>query len=146
MHTNLSRFFNINGGMYMPTFLLIALAGAVGAALRFSVSLLFDSSSSHAFPFATLLVNLVGCFLLAFFMAFVSKKQLSERVQTAIATGFIGSFTTFATFSAEVVTLFQAKAMLAAFIYIVISGVGGFLLVVAGYVVGQRMHSGGGAP
>lgn len=128
----------------MPVFLLVGLAGALGAVLRYSVSLLLPFSGS-VFPFATLFTNLLGSFVLAWLIAYFSgKRQLSERVEAIIYTGLIGSFTTFSTFSVEMITLFQQSAYFSALMYGIISAVGGFMLALYGFSLGKRSQGEGG--
>ncbi|TQR08444.1 fluoride efflux transporter CrcB [Psychrobacillus soli] len=105
-------------------YLYIGLAGSLGAISRYLVGILFFSNS--LFPFATLLVNLVGCYALTFLTSrFFS---LSSQLKTVIGTGFLGSFTTFSALSVETVELFEQGKMLLAFLYIVVSIVGGIFM------------------
>ena len=82
---------------------LIALmvGGALGAVSRWGLHLLIDSkwAPHHPFPWGILLVNVIGCFLFGWLFAlFEGRAWFSDTVQLAIFTGFLGSFTTFATF------------------------------------------------
>ena len=116
-------------------YLWIGIAGFFGATLRYSIGLfLFDESV--VFPFATLTVNLIGSFLLAWFTtAFVKRFSISNHLKAAIGTGFIGSFTTFSTLSVETVTLIKNEELLLALIYVLISIFGGLMMSRLGYRV-----------
>ncbi|KGR81550.1 fluoride efflux transporter CrcB [Lysinibacillus odysseyi] len=118
-------------------FFAVGIGGAVGALLRFYMSSLI--SYDTGFPAATLLVNIVGCFLLSLLLSGPILKG-KPHVKLALTTGVIGSFTTFSTFSYETVTLIQNGFLKWAFLYICLSIIGGLLSSYAGY----RMVDGGG--
>ncbi|MFJ7508169.1 fluoride efflux transporter FluC [Peribacillus simplex] len=87
----------------------VGFGGAAGAILRYCVIL----TAGHTFfPFGTLLINIVGSFLLGMINGyFVSKKK--SLVFLALGSGFCGGFTTMSTFSQEVVNLLQTSLPLA---------------------------------
>lgn len=67
---------------------------------RYCISLLFGDTDGY--PFATLTVNLIGCFLLPFLLNHPNVKQkLAPELLTALTVGLIGSFTTFSTLAVE---------------------------------------------
>ncbi|SFG47287.1 fluoride efflux transporter CrcB [Sporolactobacillus nakayamae] len=112
-------------------YVFLVIFGILGAISRYSISLVIHDT---AFPLATLLINVFGCFLLAFITQFLSRiPKLSSRFVTAIGTGFVGSFTTFSTFTLESMHLIQTGQLFAAFLYLLISGFGGFMACVLGY-------------
>jgi fluoride exporter len=114
-------------------YLWIGFAGFLGAILRYSIGL-FLFHESAVFPFATLSVNLIGSFLLAWFTtAIVKRFSIPDQLKAAIGTGFIGSFTTFSTLSVETVTLIQNQDLFLAFVYVFISIVGGLMMSRLGY-------------
>jgi CrcB protein len=84
---------------------LVALFGALGALGRLGCSKLLPSAAG-GIPWATLLVNGLGSLLLGLLTGWcLSTDALDERWRIALATGFLGSFTTFSTFSVETVQL-----------------------------------------
>ncbi|WP_144511034.1 fluoride efflux transporter CrcB [Bacillus sp. FJAT-22090] len=105
-------------------YLYIGIAGALGAISRYFIGHLLFSHT--LFPFATLLVNLVGCYALAYLTSRVF--HFSNQLKTAVGTGFIGSFTTFSALSVETVELFEQGYVLLALIYLVISIGGGIIM------------------
>ena len=108
-------------------YLLIGIAGSLGATLRYSLSLLLFRET--VFPFSTLCINLIGCFLLTYLTAgLFSKTNISANMKTAIGTGFIGSFTTFSAFSVETITLFINEEYILGTTYIIVSLFGGLLM------------------
>jgi len=120
--------------------ILIGIGGAIGAALRYSVSLLFLTNVTAGFPFATVGVNLAGCFLLGMLSSgFELKLIKNPDYLSAFKTGLIGSFTTFSTFSVEVIQLLQHHSYLFAILYIFISAIFGLLFVVLGMKIGKSL-------
>lgn len=92
----------------------VALGGAVGASVRWWVrqAVTFDS-----FPWHTLLVNVIGCALLAF----VISRELPLGVNRLLAVGFCGGLTTFSTFAVEVVELLDDGRPAMALTYVALS-------------------------
>ncbi|KSU58317.1 chromosome condensation protein CrcB [[Bacillus] enclensis] len=119
----------------MIPYLLVGLAGSLGAMLRYWVGYAFFDDSG-LFPYATLTVNLTGSFVLAFFTTGLVKKfSLPGHVKTAIGTGFVGSFTTFSTLSVETVTLFENGHILLGAVYVIVSILGGLAMSRIGFRV-----------
>ncbi|MBW3615109.1 MAG: CrcB family protein, partial [Actinobacteria bacterium] len=85
----------------MPT-LLVAVAGAVGAVVRYRIGL---AVGVRAFPWATLGINVSGCFLLATVLAGPGQAKWGAAATTAVAVGLLGGYTTFSTFGYETFTL-----------------------------------------
>lgn len=104
----------------MP-YLLVGVGGMLGATLRYAVSLIIVS------PFATLLVNLIGAFVLAVILT-RTKRSLF------FGTGVLGSFTTFSTFSYELTQL----PLIWATSYVVVTLIGGVLCSALGSQLGAR--------
>ena len=118
-------------------YFLIGIAGALGAILRYLIGLTLFTNS--IFPFATLSINLIGSFLLAWLTTNLFKRfSLSPSVKTAIGTGFVGSFTTFSTLSVETVELFKNGRILIGILYIFASIVGGILMSRLGFKVSME--------
>lgn len=87
----------------------VGFGGAAGAILRYCVILIAGHSF---FPFGTLLINIVGSFLLGMINGYFAAKKKS-LVFLALGSGFCGGFTTMSTFSQEVVNLLQTSLALA---------------------------------
>jgi CrcB protein len=81
--------------------LAIGLAGSLGALARFFVGTQIQNRATSAFgmtfPLGTMIVNLSGCFILGFFLTAVEERTISMHVKLAVATGFVGAYTTFST-------------------------------------------------
>jgi CrcB protein len=103
--------------------LLVALGGALGSVLRYWLAELFYAYGSRAFPFGILTVNIIGCFFIGFFSIWLVSKFGSTHLmwRAAIMVGVLGGFTTFSSFSLDVVGFFQQGLVLKAFGYITVS-------------------------
>src|SRR5579875_2829003 len=89
-------------------FFIIGLGGAIGSFLRYCTGLLFAKSHLSAFPYATLTVNITGCFIIGLLFSSSEKYQwLSVNWRLFLITGFCGGFTTFSTFAYENIKLLQ---------------------------------------
>ncbi|EAA0092298.1 fluoride efflux transporter CrcB [Listeria innocua] len=108
-------------------FLYVGIFGALGGMCRYAMNLWLGGGD---FPSATLAVNLIGCFLLAFIMPFLAEKsRISLVLLNGIGTGFIGAFTTFSAFSVDTIELLQQGEVVLAISYILVSLIGGLVMV-----------------
>ncbi|MFD2445644.1 fluoride efflux transporter CrcB [Bacillus sp. CGMCC 1.16607] len=119
-------------------YVYVGLGGAIGSFLRFFVS---HISLPHwnQFPLGTLIVNLLGSFILGWFAArMMPLHTISKELKTAFSTGVIGSFTTFSTLSVESVQLFEESHFGILFVYLFLSIFVGMLITAFGYFLGIR--------
>ncbi|MCK4502846.1 MAG: fluoride efflux transporter CrcB [Desulfuromonadales bacterium] len=92
----------------MMQLLYIGLFGAFGCVSRYLMSGWVYTAAGNALPYGTLVVNLVGSFLLGVIMeASQHSTLLSPELRIGITVGFMGGFTTFSTFSLETVRLLE---------------------------------------
>lgn len=107
------------------------LGGFIGALARYSIGEWIHTS--NGFPLGTLLINLLGCFFLGWFLTFITiRKKIRSEYTLFIGTGLIGSFTTFSTFSFETIRLLQNGFLLNGALYILTSILFGLLLAYLG--------------
>ena len=119
-------------------YIIVGIAGILGALSRYYLGLTIHESWHHSYPLATLLINLIGCFLLAWLTTYVARLNiLPSEVITGIGTGFIGSFTTFSTFSVETMQLINHSEWSMAFLYVSCSILGGLIMSGFGYTLGD---------
>jgi CrcB protein len=86
----------------------IAMGGAAGACLRFFLSQMAIQLFGKGFPFGTLLVNVLGSFILGLLYSLIEQGQLQTIPwRSLVGVGFLGALTTFSTFSVETVMLLQ---------------------------------------
>jgi CrcB protein len=103
----------------------ICLAGATGTAARYLVGLWATRRFGPAFPYGTLIVNLVGCFLIGFVMNVAAAKAWPETTRLAVTVGFLGGFTTYSSFNYETTSLAGSGAVGVASLYLLVTLVGG---------------------
>ena len=89
----------------MPPVVFVALGGACGALARYGAGRLVASIVEHPFPLGTWTVNLVGCFLIGMTVPLFGQLSGAERARFFLVVGFLGSFTTFSTFSLDTMAL-----------------------------------------
>lgn len=118
------------------TTVLVAAAGAIGALLRWRVGV---AVGVRSFPWATLAVNVVGCFALAVVLAGPATSRWSPTTSTAVAVGLLGSFTTFSTFGYETFTLLRTDEPGRAVAYVALSLAGGLAATALGWTVGRAL-------
>ena len=117
----------------IKNFLIVGLGGAAGSMLRYAVQKVFTIQSAAAFPTGTLLVNIVGCFLIGILWSLVSRSlSWNEEMKLLLMTGFCGGFTTFSAFTLEGVGLLKESKTSLFIIYITASVVGGLLATLIG--------------
>lgn len=107
--------------------LLVMTGGFFGAICRYAAGA--GMPAAHGFPLGTLFVNLVGCFVLGWFLTYAARsRKIKPESILFIGTGVIGSFTTFSTFSVETIHLFEEGRAFLALLYILISTAAGLVL------------------
>ncbi|HMO34313.1 MAG TPA: fluoride efflux transporter CrcB [Lacibacter sp.] len=112
-------------------FLWVGLGGALGSMARFGVSQVLRSSH---FPWATFLVNMIGCLLIGGILAFSLRHAAFEQNwRIFLATGVCGGFTTFSAFSLESMALLQQQKIALFLLYVVGSVLLGLLATWLGY-------------
>jgi CrcB protein len=119
----------------MVKYLFIALGGALGAVLRFFVSTLLYTASNGNFPWGTLAVNMLGSFVLAFFVGVTGGEHSSWYFFLAV--GLLGAFTTFSTFSLETYMLLKLSSYWLAALNMLLNMGLGLALALGGYYLGN---------
>ncbi len=124
----------------MRTFLLIGLGGALGAWARWAVSGAIAARWGTAFPLGTFLVNASGSFAIGFFLTLVAARASGGAdARALVATGFLGAYTTFSTFSFETVALLRAGEILTALGYVAASLLLGLAATAAGILLARAL-------
>lgn len=127
----------------MTRFLWIGLAGAVGTWCRYVIGLGAAKALGTSFPFGTLIVNVVGCFLMGAAMhVALSLPSISQTVRYALTTGFIGGLTTYSAFNYETTTLWRDRGATPALLNLGVTLVGCFVAGSLGLVVARRFAGG----
>jgi CrcB protein len=94
----------------MERFFWICLAGAAGTGARYLIALWAAQRFGSAFPYGTLIVNLVGCFIIAAVMHAALTLSWPATLRSAITIGFIGGLTTYSSFNYETTRLLEEGA------------------------------------
>ena len=119
----------------MKEFLLVCIGSFFGGGARFLVSKALQSCVILSLPWGTMVVNVVGCFLIGLLSGWALNEQISPVAKLVLVTGFCGGFTTFSTFMNENLLLSRDGAFLAAVLYTLGSLALGLLSVVVGYQI-----------
>ena len=116
----------------------VAVGGSFGAVSRLLVGRLL---AGGMFPWATVIINLAGCFALGLLLGVTHEGVPSHRaLRVALGTGFLGAFTTFSTFSVEAVAMAEKERWLAAALYVGGQVVVGLALAAAGIIAGRALR------
>ena len=118
----------------LKSILIVGLGSFFGGGLRYYISTVMKNACGQGFPWGTLAVNVVGCFVFGVsFALFAKNGSLNNNLCLLLTTGVCGGFTTFSTFAHESVQMLQ-NGNIAAFVgYVAASLVAGFLFAVFGY-------------
>jgi len=123
---------------------VVALGGALGAVARYLASGWIQDLSGGLFPWGTAAVNVTGSFLLGFSMSWLQASVASVEVRQLVTIGFLGSFTTFSTFSFEALAMIRDGSWARAGGYTVGSVLLGLAAVAAGSAAAGAMLHGRG--
>src|SRR5690606_29783141 len=108
----------------------------IGSSFRYLTSFLTQKYVQSLFPWATFLVNVVGCLLIGILIGFFTKQHIeSSNLKLLFITGFCGGFTTFSAFALENIKLFQSGNSLLALLYITLSVLLGIFAVWTGIII-----------
>lgn len=114
----------------IKTIFLVALGGGIGSALRYITSITVEKYYVSVFPLATLITNVLGCFLIGIAITQLDKFDfMNSNFKWFFITGFCGGYTTFSAFGLENINLLQNNHSGLAFLYISLSITTGLLAV-----------------
>ena len=92
----------------LKDFLAISIAAIIGANLRYALSRVAAREFGPIFPYGTLIINIVGSFIVGVFVIWTSERVLLDpRWRLLVVVGFCGSFTTFSSYAFETISLFE---------------------------------------
>ena len=115
-------------------FVAVFIGGGLGSVLRFGVGRISLAAFGPNFPAGTLIVNIVGCFLLGVVIGWLANRSagMDQTVTLFLTTGVLGGFTTFSAFALDAVTLSERGNHLEATGYVLLSVVASVVGLLAG--------------
>lgn len=116
--------------------ILVFCFGGLGSVCRYLLSILLPTKS---FSWGVLVSNFLGCLVMGFILQLMATKQINDTTKLAIAVGFCGGFTTFSSFSADVVLLFQQQKWAVGFGYVLASVAVGLFSILFGMYLGKQL-------
>jgi CrcB protein len=118
----------------LKSLLIVGTGSFIGGAMRYLLSTYMKNICSQGFPWGTLAVNLLGCFLFGIFFAIFSKNSSTySTLYLLLTTGICGGFTTFSTFANESVQMLQNGNIAGFTGYVATSILFGLALIALGY-------------
>lgn len=123
----------------MEKYLFIGLGGFLGSIARFGLASLVQTKTESLFPYGTMLVNIIGCFLIGALMT-VSQERfiISQNVRLFLMIGILGGFTTFSSFSYDTFAMIKSGNLFAAGVNAGASLFGCLIATWAGFYAGEN--------
>lgn len=121
-------------------YLLVAVGGALGSMARYWVGGLAPRLFGAGFPYGTLVVNLVGSFLISAVMGVsLNSTVIPVNLRIFLATGIIGGFTTYSAFNYETLALLQQRLWLTGGLNIAATLLGCFIAGLLGFLLARLL-------
>lgn len=118
--------------------MLLALAGGLGTLARYGLAGLVQRWAGGAFPWGTVAVNLIGCFIFGVLWSLMEVRYtITGETRAIILVGFLGAFTTFSTLIFESGTLLQAAEWWKAIGNLAVQNGAGLMCLFAGLTMGR---------
>lgn len=118
--------------------LLVACGGALGASIRYGIGMFFHTSGH--FPWATWMINLIGCLLSGILFAYTQKYPiLNQETRLFVMVGLLGGFTTFSSFGLESFQLIRQGQFSIVLLYVCSSVMCGIICLAIGFYVFQAI-------
>lgn len=132
------------------SYLFVAVGGGLGAMARFALNVFLQRDT--AFPWGTLVANLLGCLVMGVIAHLVAASSwfneagiIPDQYRLLFAIGFCGSFTTLSALVMELHTMLQRGELFGSFSYMTVTMVGGFACFYLGYIVTRALSPMSGA-
>lgn len=123
-------------------YLIVFLGAGIGGALRHGVNVAAARAFGFTFPFGTLIVNIVGSFMMGFFAGyFAFRPGIDQHMRLFLTTGILGGFTTFSAFSLDTMLLIERNRYALAAGY----AAGSVAFSVAALFIGLALFRGAGS-
>jgi CrcB protein len=121
--------------------LIIGIGGFVGAVLRYLLGgTVQNLTRGSSFPWGTLIVNILGCFLFGMLSGFLgTRAQPNHSLNSLIFVGFLGAFTTFSTFSNDTLQLMNSGSGMLGWVNMAVSLIAGIGALLLGRTIGSGL-------
>jgi fluoride exporter len=116
----------------MHKLVMIALGGLLGTLCRYALTAWVDGRFPSSFPYGTLSVNLIGCFVAGLLFPLFEQAAVTPELRLAVFSGFLGGFTTFSAYGLQTVALANGGFLTLATLNVFLSNVAGLALVGVG--------------
>ena len=113
----------------MYKLVLIALGGMLGTLCRYSLATWVEQRAPSQFPYGTVVINLVGCFVAGLLFPLFEQSSVTPELRLAVFTGFLGGFTTFSAYGLQTVVLADGGVLGVAILNVLVSNAGGLAFV-----------------
>jgi CrcB protein len=124
----------------MWAYVAIAIGGVLGCWARYAMTNLVQAIYGREFPYATLTINLLACFMMGFlFEETLERLTISPVLRLGILTGFIGGFSTFSTFAMETLLLAEQGEPARSLLYVLLSIIFGLAAVTGGVYIARSL-------
>jgi CrcB protein len=124
----------------MQAYLAIAIGGVLGCWARYAMTNLVQTIYGRDFPYATLSINVLACFLMGFlFVETLERLTISPVLRIGILTGFIGGFSTFSTFAMETLLLAEQGESGKSVLYVALSLLLGMMATFGGVYIARNL-------
>jgi fluoride exporter len=124
----------------MQAYLAIAIGGIFGCWARYAMTNLIQTIYGRDFPYATLSINILACFLMGFlFVETLERLTISPVLRIGILTGFIGGFSTFSTFAMETLLLAEQGEGGKSILYVFLSLLLGMMATFGGAYIARNL-------
>lgn len=125
----------------MRKYAYIGSFGFLGAIARYFIKTQHFSFYSGNIPINTLVINLLGAFLISSFLSYAYKVNLKEELRLGVSTGFLGAFTTFSTMCKELVNLISNGQIFTFTLYLLASILIGLLMIYLGKFFSEKLFT-----
>jgi CrcB protein len=120
--------------------IVVGAGGFIGAVARYLLSGLIHRNLNSSFPWGTFTVNIIGCFLIGCLLYMVENRMvISDQMRLFLGIGILGAFTTFATFSQEIIDLMRSGQNWLALANVLFSVGLGVIALWGGYMILKRV-------